>query len=163
DEPILVGWQSGPLYVDLTPKPSSAAFQQAIAAAAGGTVDCASLKGGLPSGDFMPPTAPSGLAGAASTGPPRVDLPWAAATDNVGVASYEISRDGVVLGTSTGTTYRDTGVTSDTAYVYSVIALDGAGNRSAAGTVSITTPDLAPPTAPATVTANASDGPPRVD
>jgi hypothetical protein len=40
DEPALIGWQSGVLWTDGTPKPSYPAFKQAIAAAGAGTVDC---------------------------------------------------------------------------------------------------------------------------
>ena len=44
DEVPLAGWQSGPLYPDLSHKTSYAAYQQAIGSAVGHTVDCASLK-----------------------------------------------------------------------------------------------------------------------
>ena len=40
DEPDLSGWQSGVLWADRTPKPSYAAFKDAIADSAAGKVDC---------------------------------------------------------------------------------------------------------------------------
>lgn len=55
DEARLAGWQSGALWADLTPKPSDAAFAQAIGEANAGAIDCDALKGGRPSSDFMPP------------------------------------------------------------------------------------------------------------
>jgi chitodextrinase len=112
--------------------------------------------------DLTAPSDPSAVTAVAGTAPAGVDVSWQASSDNVGVAGYEVSRDGVVIGTSSGTTYQDTAVTGNTTYAYAVIAFDAAGNRSAAGTVSVTTPDLAPPTAPASITATAYDGPPRV-
>ena len=108
------------------------------------------------------PAAPASPAVQAATNPGRVELTWQASTDNVGVTGYEISRDGVVLSTVAGMAYADTDVRGATAYTYSVVALDAAGNRSAPATVAVTTPDLAPPSAPGAPSAAAADGPPRV-
>src|SRR5205823_13018792 len=100
----------------------------AIAAAADGTVDCASLKGGLPSGDFMPPTAPSGLAGAASTDPLRVDLSWAASTDDASAIAYRVYRNGTWVGTTTATSWSNASVQGGRTYPYAVRALEADGN-----------------------------------
>jgi chitodextrinase len=259
DEPILTGWQSGALWADMTPKASYPAFQQAIAEASTGGVDCDALKGGRPSGDFMPPGAPTGLAAEAGTGParvtltwepatddsggpvsyrvyrngsfvastaettwtttnvaegsaytfvvrgvdaqsnvgdpsapatvavtppppadttppsvpagfaaaqlsapPRVELQWTASTDDVGVVAYEVARDGAVLGTTAGLAFTDPAIAAGHTYAYAVVALDAAGNRSAAASVSVTTRDVTAPSAVAGLAGTGFDGPPRV-
>jgi hypothetical protein len=59
-------------------------------------------------------------------------LAWDTSTDNVGVASYIIYRDGVLLDSVDGTitTFQDSTVTSDMSYTYHVEAFDAAGNGS---------------------------------
>jgi uncharacterized repeat protein (TIGR01451 family) len=83
--------------------------------------------------DTVPPTAPTNLT--ATTTPGKVDLTWTAATDNTGVALYNIHRGtipGVVptsgnrIGQAATTTYRDTGFASG-AYYYVVTAQDAGG------------------------------------
>ncbi len=125
-------------------------------------------------GDTIAPTVPTGLsANAFST--TQVNLSWVGSTDNVGVAGYRIYRDGTAVGTSTGTSFQDTGLTPATAYTYRVAAFDAAGNESAqsAGADATTQSppaDTTPPTVAVTaptasatvsgsvnVTANASD------
>jgi chitodextrinase len=80
--------------------------------------------------DTTPPSKPAGL-GAAAAGSNQVDLAWTASTDDVGVASYEIRRDGTAIGTSPTASYSDTSVQPNTTYSYTVVAIDTAGNRSA--------------------------------
>ncbi|MEU3460665.1 glycosyl hydrolase [Streptomyces sp. NPDC006733] len=89
--------------------------------------------------DASAPTAPSGLTGTATS--TSVHLSWTAATDNVGVTGYDVYRDGTRIGgTTTATTYTDTGLTAATAYRYTLQARDAAGNVSAASApFSITT------------------------
>ncbi|HKU35990.1 MAG TPA: galactose oxidase-like domain-containing protein, partial [Paenarthrobacter sp.] len=81
-----------------------------------------------PSQDTTPPTAPVGLAATASPG--QIALTWTASSDNVGVASYRVSRDGTLIGTSVSTSYTDSSVVAGTTYTYTVTALDAAGNVS---------------------------------
>jgi hypothetical protein len=87
-----------------------------------------------PSGptDTTPPTAPTNLAGSHQGNKPRIALSWNAATDNVGVAEYDIYRDGVLAATVSGTmlSFTDTKVPKGT-NVYYVVARDAAGNTSA--------------------------------
>ena len=69
-------------------------------------------------------------------------LSWQPSTDNVGVAGYRVSRDGVVVALVTGTSWVDTTVQSGATYTLSVTAYDNAANVSAASnlvTVKITT------------------------
>src|SRR4029450_10061279 len=61
--------------------------------------------------DTEAPTPPLNLK-ATEMSSTRVDLEWDAATDNVGVTSYEIYREGTSIGTTgAGTSYSDTNVT----------------------------------------------------
>jgi chitodextrinase len=81
------------------------------------------------SDDKEPPTTPTGLEAQAMSSS-QIDLSWAASTDNVGVTEYRIYRDGDQIGTSTSTSYSDTGLTQNTEYCYTVEAYDAAGNPS---------------------------------
>ena len=79
----------------------------------------------------------------------EIVLLWDISTDNVGIAGYEIVRDGNVIATTAHPVYSDTGLTLSTEYCYFVDALDGAGNRSArAATVTCGTTLQAPDTTP---------------
>ncbi len=59
-----------------------------------------------------------------------VTLSWGASTDNVGVASYTINRGGTAAGTTAATSFTVTGLTPSTAYTFTVVARDAAGNVS---------------------------------
>ena len=111
--------------------------------------------------DTTPPTAPSGLTATLSGS--QVNLSWTASTDNVGVTGYLVERcqgSGCTtfaqIGTSTTTTYSDTGL-SVGGYSYRVRATDAAGNLSTYSNVaSATITDTTPPTAPTNLTATVS-------
>ncbi len=81
------------------------------------------------SGDTQAPTTPAGLT-AVTTTATSAALTWSAATDNVGVAGYDILRDGTAVASSTTPSYTDNGLTPDTSYSYAVRARDAAGNTS---------------------------------
>jgi chitodextrinase len=85
------------------------------------------------SGDTQAPTTPAGLAAGATTAT-SVALTWGAATDNVGVAGYDILRNGTAIATSATPSYTDTGLAPETSYTYTVRARDAAGNVSPAST-----------------------------
>lgn len=87
--------------------------------------------GGSGGGDTQAPSAPSGLASSNITSS-SFTLTWTASTDNVGVASYEVFRNGTSVGTSTTTSKSVTGLTASTTYSMTVKAKDAAGNVSAA-------------------------------
>jgi chitodextrinase len=113
--------------------------------------------GTIYSTDNVPPGVPAGLATTLVT-QNQVNLSWNASSDNVGVTSYTIYRDGAVRGTVDGTTtaFQDTTVTPNTTYSYTVEAFDAAGNRSGQSTLlPVTTPsvpqDIEPPSIPANV------------
>lgn len=89
----------------------------------------------VPTGDTTPPTKPTGLTATMRYEILKLasvfDLKWTASTDNVGVAKYEIWRDGVKIGESTSTSYTDNNrVKNKRFYTYSIIAKDAAGNAS---------------------------------
>ena len=163
DEPALTGWQSGAYWADRTPKDSLAAFRQAIGEANAGTVDCAALKGGPPSGDFMPPSVPQNLQAAPQVAPLRVELAWDAATDDASAVSYRVYRNGAFVATTAATTWTHANPAEGTTYTYSVRAIDSAGNLGDASTpVSATTPDQTAPTPPTNLAAQALVNPARV-
>src|SRR5690349_97791 len=117
--------------------------------------------------DTTPPTVPGNLAAVALT-PSQVEVSWDASSDTgAGVAGYRVYRDGnaTPIANVTVTHYTDTGLESNTAFVYTVRAFDAASppNESALTTsVSVTTPptpptgDSTPPTVPQNVTAIAT-------
>lgn len=92
--------------------------------------------------DTTAPSVPANLAASGTTSS-ATTLTWSASTDNAGgtgVARYEVLRNGSVVGSPTGTSYTATGLAASTTYQFAVRAVDGAGNRSAAGAaVSVTT------------------------
>jgi hypothetical protein len=76
----------------------------------------------------------------------QVKLNWTASTDNVGVKKYEVQRldpgstSFVHLGTTTGTTYTDTGLAAGSDYRYRVLVADARGNlKEYSGVASVTT------------------------
>jgi phospholipase C len=105
--------------------------------------------------DTTPPTVPTGVT-ATANGPTEIDVTWSPSSDAGGVAGYSIYRGGTAVGTSTTTSFADTGLTAGTTYSYTVDAVDTSNNRSAQSDppVSATTDhDTTVPTAPATLTA----------
>lgn len=97
-----------------------------------------------PNPDTQAPTAPTNLV-ATNTTFSSVDLDWNAATDDVGVVSYEVEQDGVVVKNVTTLQTTISGLSPQTNYSFAVKALDAYGNISAlSNTINITT--LAAPT-----------------
>lgn len=163
DEPRLEGWQSGAYWSDLTAKESWPAFRQAIAEASAGTVDCDVLKGGRPSDDYTAPLTPADVTAEALTGPLRVQVSWAAPSDEASALSYRVYRNGAHVGTTAETTWTNVTVSPETFYRYTVRALDAAGNLGAESqAATLTTPETVAPTQPGAPVATVSDEPPRV-
>jgi chitodextrinase len=110
--------------------------------------------------DTTAPTPPTGLSATAISGS-RIDLAWTAATDNVAVTGYRVLLNGATLANlGNVTSYQSTGLAPGITYVYTVRALDAAGNLSAvSNAATATTPgvvDSMPPTTPATLSAVAA-------
>ncbi|GEM_PF-3301640 len=94
--------------------------------------------------DVTPPLTPTGVAAPIVT-QTSIVLTWSASVDDVGVAGYEVWRDGVLVGTVTGNTHVDNGLTPSTSFDYVVVAYDAVGNRSGDSAVlSVVTADPEP-------------------
>ena len=123
---------SATTYSDLTVSPSSVYTYSLVALDAAGNastpaVTSAQTPVAAPPPDTSAPTAPGALT--ATTKPGEADLAWTASTDNVAVAGYTVSRDGVVIDRTYTPAYADTAATVGT-HTYSVTAFDAAGNVS---------------------------------
>ena len=140
-------------------------YNSALSAAAIQT-DMTTAVSGTP--DTTPPSAPGTLT-ATAVSSAEIDLSWGAATDNVGIANYQIwrcqgagcSNYSQVGTTSNGTTtsFQDTGLSASTSYSYEVRAVDtstNAGPYSSTASGTTKTVDTQPPTAPGTLTATAA-------
>ena len=107
-------------------------------------------------GDVTAPTTPTGLTVTGTT-TTTASLTWTASTDAVGVTGYDVYRGSTRVGSATGTTFTDTGLTPGTAYAYTVRARDAAGNvsSSSAGVTATTAQpgDTSAPTVPTGLTA----------
>jgi chitodextrinase len=110
--------------------------------------------------DTSPPSAPSGLA-ASNVAATSLTLTWNASSDNVGVAGYDVYRNGTKMATTTSSSSSQTGLACATGYAFGVEAFDVAGNRSTRTQLSATTAACTAPPPPATnvyyVDANGSD------
>jgi hypothetical protein len=88
--------------------------------------------------DTTPPSAP-GTPTIAAISATSVTIQWLAATDNVGVAGYELYVDGTKISQTTGFSFTFDGLACGTSYVLGVDALDAALNRSAPTSISVNT------------------------
>ena len=90
--------------------------------------------------DAPPPAPPTNVHAICATAA-VVGLEWASTTDNLQIAGYRVTRDGLVVGTISRarTSYSDTTVVAATEYRYSVVAFDSAGNTAASATLPVTT------------------------
>ncbi|MEV0287132.1 MULTISPECIES: cellulose binding domain-containing protein [unclassified Kribbella] len=85
-------------------------------------------------GGGTPPGAPTGLSGTATSS--SVSLSWSAAS---GATSYSVYRNGTKVGSPTGTSYTDSGLTANTTYSYQVSASNSAGEGPKSSSISVTT------------------------
>jgi hypothetical protein len=93
-------------------------------------------------GDTAAPSVPGNVHASADSSS-AVTVTWSASNDNVGVAGYDIFRNGTKLGPVGGsaTTFHDSGLAASTTYTYTVDAFDAAGNTSSQSAgASVTTP-----------------------
>jgi chitodextrinase len=91
-----------------------------------------------PPPDLTAPSAPSGLAPWSATGD-GLTVVWAPATDNVGVAGYDVFVNGAKAATTGSTSATLAGLACGTTYAVGVRAFDAAGNRSATSTLNAST------------------------
>ena len=108
--------------------------------------------------DTVAPSTPAGLV-ATAVSASRINLSWSASTDNVAVTGYRVFRNGgLLISLGNVTAYQDVSLLAGTTYVYTVRALDAAGNisvLSAAASATTAALDTTPPTTPTGLTANA--------
>jgi chitodextrinase len=120
------------------------------AGAATATSSATTVVTALESRDTTAPSVPSGLAVGAVT-QSSISLSWAASSDDVGVAGYDVFVDGLQVDTSTATGYTFSGLACGISYMLGVDAYDAAGNHSSASSVVAATSacaDTVAPTAP---------------
>lgn len=79
--------------------------------------------------DTEAPSTPLNLVASDTTDTTTL-LTWDASTDNIAVASYKVRQGGVVVSTPTTNSASITGLTAETAYSFTVSALDANGNES---------------------------------
>ena len=108
-------------------------------------------------------TAPTSLT-ATSASSTQINLSWTAATETGGtITSYLVERcqtagcsNFVQVGTSTTTTYNDTGLTGSNSYSYRVRATDAASNLGPYSSTATASTPAATPSAPSNLTATAA-------
>ena len=88
----------------------------------------------------------------------NVTLSWLPSTDNVGVTSYNVFRNNVLVVNSLTTSALITGLAPTTRFTFGVTAIDAAGNQSAMSTLQVTTGqdavrDTIAPSVPSSLTA----------
>ena len=87
------------------------------------------LASATPLDDSQPPAAPSDLQAVAVSSRESY-LRWDAPTDDNFVAGYRIYRDAVLAGVTGDTAFVDEGMTPGNSHNYTIVAFDGADNRS---------------------------------
>jgi len=145
----------GALRLRLSPGVAETTFMTAS-----GTVLDTATRSCSPPVDHDPPSAPV-LEGSA-TSSSSVHLSWTASSDDIGVTSYVVRRDGTAIATLSATTLdvTDDGLVPSTGYDYKVVARDASGHATPSNTVSVSTPpapDTTPPEVPPNLTALALD------
>jgi chitodextrinase len=111
--------------------------------------------------DTTAPSAP-GSVHATATSATSVTLTWTQATDNVGIAGYDVYRDRALVGTTRKTTYMLSGLSCGTSYAFAVAAFDKAENRSDTSSVIVSTQSCpSPPPSPKDTTAPSPPGSPH--
>jgi chitodextrinase len=148
----VTAWQN----TGLSPATTYSYTVQAIDAAGNASAQSTAASATTPAAlvDIIAPSTPGGLT-ASAVSSSQISLSWAASTDDVGVTSYRVYRNGVLLLTlGAVTSLQNTGLSPSTAYSYTVQAIDAAGNASAQSVAaSATTPAAADTTAPSVPTA----------
>ncbi|MDB5175229.1 MAG: fibronectin type domain protein [Candidatus Saccharibacteria bacterium] len=99
--------------------------------------------------DTSPPSVPSNVRQTSQT-ISSISVAWNPSADNVGVASYNVYRNGQLVKNLAGTSFTDTGLAVFTGYTYHVTAIDAAGNGTvlSAPLYGSTAQDVTPPSVP---------------
>ena len=111
------------------------------------SAQCAGVNGTTQAAsDTTPPTVPTGLT-TTPVSSSQINLSWNASTDpDSAVSGYKVYRNGTQIGTSSSTTYSDTGLSPSTTYTYTVslVVTDKDGADSVAATRTLTVLNVAP-------------------
>lgn len=99
--------------------------------------------------DAAAPTVPANLITTVISST-QINLSWSASTDNVGVTSYKIYRNGTFITNAVSASYSNTNLSPATTYTYKVSSYDLAGNESAQSTEAQATTQVAAPQADTT-------------
>jgi chitodextrinase len=108
------------------------------------------------------PPAPSPAAAVTGSAP---QLSWTASFDaGVGVAGYQVMRDGVLVASITQPSFVDRGLSVSGVYAYTVTAVDNLGNKSPPSAATSVDYDVTPPPTPTGLAAGGSPtaGPPSL-
>ncbi|HEX8614634.1 MAG TPA: PQQ-dependent sugar dehydrogenase [Telluria sp.] len=118
----------------LTPGATWGVYVNARDAAGNVSQASASLQVKVPQcqADNQPPSVPTELRGTVAG--TTATLNWAASSDNVAVAAYDVYRNNILVGSTNTLGYTDTGLAANTTYQYNVAARDAQGNVSPRGT-----------------------------
>jgi fibronectin type 3 domain-containing protein len=148
-------------------RPVGTWYYRVVAADAAGNSSAGSAQASATVADTVAPSVPAGLG--ATVVNQDVSLSWTASTDNVAVTGYEVHRSATsgftpssmtkIATVTSGASFTDTVVTGGS-WFYRVVALDAAGNASAASgqaSAVVSAPaDTQAPTVPAGLTAAVS-------
>ncbi|GIM94202.1 pectinesterase family protein [Paractinoplanes toevensis] len=120
------------------------------------TAYLAGTDGWNPVADAGPDVAPAAVTGLVAGGVDKaVNLTWDDSVES-DVTAYRVYRDGQLVATVAKAAYTDKAVTNGTAYAYTVVAVDAAGNAAPASASASATPGAAPLVADLTVAADGS-------
>jgi hypothetical protein len=143
---VILGTTTGTTYTDSGLTAGSLHCYRIMAYDNAGNTSASTLVCATTTGDTTVPAAPSGLTALVNSSS-QITLSWNPTTDfgGSGLAGYEVHRGAVILGTTTGTTYTDSGLTAGSLHCYRIMAYDNAGNTSASTLVCTTTLGSAAP------------------
>ena len=145
----LAGRTTGPSYVDSGLSPSTQYCYTVVAYDNAGNSSSGSAQACVVTASLADTTAPSISSGVMVTvnSSTQITIRWNSSTDigGSGVAGYRVYRNGLLAGTTTATSYADSGLTPSTLYCYTIVAYDAAGNNApgsaqACATTSVSNP-----------------------
>lgn len=126
-----IGTSSSTAYSDLTVTHSTSYSYSVKAYDAAGNRSTASTPKSVCTPDLTAPSIPASVS-ATVLSPSRININWSASSDIgcSGFAGYKVYRNGSLLATTPATGLFDNGLAANTAYSYTVVAYDNAGNNS---------------------------------
>ena len=148
---VQIGTSNTTTYTDSTAVNGTSYTYTVKATNVGGDSVASSSTSATPVAPIAPQSAPANVQ--ATAGNASVSLSWSASAT---ATSYKVLRGGVQIGTSNTTTYNDSTAVNGTSYTYTVKA-SNAGGDSVASSSTSATPQIPAPSAPASLSATASN------